>query len=814
MNYDDRRAATQTQLSQSQIYQQLLSQAQCDSTAGEARALVDEAVEWAHQRTKSIIRHMGEYTLHDSDHLFRVLHLMERLLPEGTVHQLSPPELLLLILSAFFHDIGMAPDEDEVRVWKGVPEDELPSLTPEQYRKLRGEFESFRSSRPATAHKIATLHDRGEHAQAELLESYEITEYIRRTHSDRARSIIEDHWRTRLRYHEADLSLALADICYSHAQDALGLLELDSSLPCGPNLYACLPFVGVVLRLADILDFDGKRTPDVLYAHLGVRHPVSLREWQKHRAVHAWTITAEPPNVAFAARCKHPAIEAAIRHFCNQIDRELLACSLVLDRMTDNLRTPLPDYYKIRLPPRVDRSRISPETDIRGNAVYQYREVAFELSQQQVVDILMGTKLYGDPRVALRELLQNAIDACKVRRAMTQAWKDAYEPNIRIQLSCTDSGDTLIVEDNGVGMDDTIVQDYFSKVGSSYYKSPEFFALRAELGMDFVPTSRFGIGVLACFMVAETLEVETKRLTAPQQSASAIRLVIEGPEALFWTAAGSRVRVGTQIKLFLRDGHPWRGISWEKFLREVRGTLPNPPFPVTVALGDDSAVHDEPVTDYAWQRIWSDDDSIKKLSFSIAVPERGLEGEVTIAFVVDTENEPVWETCTFNHAVVVSESGEEFVLTTRLSMGRNGITEISDHLEIEEGSLTTSAGHSQSCRSETLLSLSGIHVPWDLHAEGWQRRSGRGYLDYPFPIRLRLNITGPGDLDLNAARTEVLDTEKWWSVREALTEAIAVGLEAQLTPKQHKAFKEVWERGAEAKKHSSVQGVPSRWNDG
>jgi molecular chaperone HtpG len=83
----------------------------------EVQILVDHAASYAFQRTKTIVKHMGEYTLHDGDHLFRVLNLMERLLGENVIKNMSAPELMLLILTAFFHDIGMAPDEREVIAW-------------------------------------------------------------------------------------------------------------------------------------------------------------------------------------------------------------------------------------------------------------------------------------------------------------------------------------------------------------------------------------------------------------------------------------------------------------------------------------------------------------------------------------------------------------------------------------------------------------------------------------------------------------------------------------------------------------------------
>ena len=61
---------------------------------------------------------MPEFTLHDSEHLFRVLTLMEKLLNIRNIEKLNIPELMLLILTSFFHDIGMAPEEKSIIAWR------------------------------------------------------------------------------------------------------------------------------------------------------------------------------------------------------------------------------------------------------------------------------------------------------------------------------------------------------------------------------------------------------------------------------------------------------------------------------------------------------------------------------------------------------------------------------------------------------------------------------------------------------------------------------------------------------------------------
>src|SRR5690554_6331897 len=115
---DDYKDEYLLRLQKSLIYQTLKDN--CADKDSEVIALVDSMVSYAFQRTKTIIKHMGEFTLHDADHLFRVLNLMERLLTEKTIKQLSTPELMLLVLSAFFHDIGMSPNEKDILTWKKI----------------------------------------------------------------------------------------------------------------------------------------------------------------------------------------------------------------------------------------------------------------------------------------------------------------------------------------------------------------------------------------------------------------------------------------------------------------------------------------------------------------------------------------------------------------------------------------------------------------------------------------------------------------------------------------------------------------------
>ena len=494
MSKDDWREETQERLKINLIYSVLKEKCEKDPSGSHVLKLVDDATYSAYQRTKTILRHMGEFTLHDGDHLFRVLKLMEKLLSPEILDKLSVPELMLLILSAFFHDIGMAPKT--VLAWKKIW-DASPEFDDEDDKNEYLRFQRYYSARPDQQSQIDSYTKQDNTSKADLVKNYLIADYIRSTHADRAKEIIQTDWLNKIKYRDVDLTGEFASICFSHNEDALNLLELDKNYLCGPDIYACLPLIAVILRLSDLLDFDAKRTPSILFSHLFVRNPISVNEWNKHRSVESWSINNE--SIQYHAKCDHPAIEASIHAFCDVIDNELSVCNNIISFINDFNNKNNRDLI-VKIPFKVDRSKIKTKTDLFGRAEYIYRETQFNLSKNQVVDLLMGTKLYGNPEVALRELIQNSIDACLLRKAFEDSWGNPYKPKIEIKYYFENKEDILEINDNGTGMDQNIIDQYYSKIGSSFYKSAEFYDLRSQYNANFKPTSRFGIGILSCFM--------------------------------------------------------------------------------------------------------------------------------------------------------------------------------------------------------------------------------------------------------------------------------------------------------------------------
>jgi molecular chaperone HtpG len=122
---------------------------------------------------------------------------------------------------------------------------------------------------------------------------------------------------------------------------------------------------------------------------------------------------------------------------------------------------------------------------------------SFQVDLRGVVDLL-SSHLYSSPDVYLRELVQNAVDAISARG--TEAAGAA------VVIECHDrpgAPPVLSVEDEGVGLTVAEVHELLATIGSSSKRDALFAPDVDYLG-------RFGIGLLACFLVSDEIRVVTR----------------------------------------------------------------------------------------------------------------------------------------------------------------------------------------------------------------------------------------------------------------------------------------------------------------
>ncbi|HWG97944.1 MAG TPA: HSP90 family protein [Pilimelia sp.] len=127
----------------------------------------------------------------------------------------------------------------------------------------------------------------------------------------------------------------------------------------------------------------------------------------------------------------------------------------------------------------------------------------FQVDLRGVVDLL-SHHLYASPRVYVRELLQNAVDAITARRAVepgapAQVWIEPPE--------VTGDG-SLRVHDTGIGLTEPQVHELLATIGRSGKRDELGFARHEFLG-------QFGIGLLSCFLVADEIRMLTRAGDGP-----------------------------------------------------------------------------------------------------------------------------------------------------------------------------------------------------------------------------------------------------------------------------------------------------------
>lgn len=440
-----------------------------------------------------------KYTLHNIRHQKNIIKLMGDLLGEDVL-KLSTLEAAMLVLSAIYHDIGMVYKKSEIE--KITNESEF-TIFLDQNTKAKLQYEE--NDRKPTD---------------ELIEWY-----CRWMHAKRVWVYLNSSSAPSFQWGNISIKEKLGYLCESHN---FSVQEIITDLDTFNNDYLgkCdLVFCTVILRLADILDFDNSRSPKSVYEFLDLGNPknasdsYSKIEWEKHLNSNGFEFKREQGNLKlmFSATTQHPNIEIAIRNFIQTINFELASCQKLQKFCS-------PKWQGYVLPSEVNVDNLTSEN-------YQSGHYHFSLSQDKILTLLAGDGLYNDDFIFIRELIQNAIDTSRHREFRERISNPSFKSDpIKVSFFTDIDGYQWIrIDDYGMGMDENIITNHLLKKGESYYNSDKFKLEKINISRatekDFVPISRFGIGLLSCFIAGDRIEISTKHYS---QNSSQLRLGIEG----------------------------------------------------------------------------------------------------------------------------------------------------------------------------------------------------------------------------------------------------------------------------------------------
>jgi len=164
----------------------------------------------------------------------------------------------------------------------------------------------------------------------------------------------------------------------------------------------------------------------------------------------------------------------------------------------------------------------------------------FQVDLKGIVDLL-GRHIYSSPRVYIRELLQNGVDAITARRLYCEEKGLPARSDWGVSIyPATAAYPEFVLTDQGIGLTADEVTDLLATVGRSSKRDILDMARTDYLG-------QFGIGLLSCFMVSDQIRILSQSATG----APAVEWVGSG-EGTFEVREldrGLALPVGTQVHL-------------------------------------------------------------------------------------------------------------------------------------------------------------------------------------------------------------------------------------------------------------------------
>jgi len=208
--------------------------------------------------------------------------------------------------------------------------------------------------------------------------------------------------------------------------------------------------------------------------------------------------------------------------------------------------------------------------------------LGFQAEVKQLLHLMVHS-LYSNREIFLRELISNASDAADKLRfeALADPALMEDQPELRIDVDFDAEAGTVSVSDNGIGMnrDEVIVNlGTIAKSGTAEFLQ----SLTGDTRKDSRLIGQFGVGFYSSFIVADRVEVYTRR--AGQPADTGIHWESDG-QGEFRIGSVERPERGTRVVLYL--GEDAKEFAAAERLRHlIRRYSDHIAFPVTMPAGD------------------------------------------------------------------------------------------------------------------------------------------------------------------------------------------------------------------------------------
>ena len=451
-----------------------------------------------------------EYTDHSINHIEEVLKTAEMLIPDDVFEKLTPEDIGVLVISVVLHDIGMHTSADMFKnmiggaynkgqikdfdkdiwskLWDGYKKDclywdsekkenvfgnkdyeiKVPDLEDLQelndyQKKFIGEF--IRIYHFRIAHEISKLGYIGsKHIKNNCKESF-------KRYLDLAGLVARSHG---INIRNKNIEAYLKD---------------KHKIQWKKPLKVHVVYLMALIRIADYLQIDKQRTNETGNNARTMYSPYSRQEHAVHKAISELDFSAEEEKIIVPADPENARTHVKIEKLVNDIQWEFDQTWAYLGEIYGNEFT-----LKYR--------RIEPNFIDEGGKDFVPQQFSYRFNDS-LAKKLVGP-LYGDdPTFGVRELVQNAVDACRESKRKNSK---KNPPHVVVELDTKKN--IFTITDTGKGMTLEEIQKYFLTIGSSFNDNIDWKKWRED--NKVYRSGRFGIGVLASFLLGDKICVETR----------------------------------------------------------------------------------------------------------------------------------------------------------------------------------------------------------------------------------------------------------------------------------------------------------------
>lgn len=401
---------------------------------------------------KTTQQHFPYYTRHDAHHGYRVVRRIEQVIKpacveEGTDEAFAPAEIFLLVGAAYAHDLGMT-------IFPGERDRLLETLGLAQ----------------------APGWETGERLQG----------HLRQEHSRRGGKYI---------YENADalgvptnLTSALDMMMRAHN---MSIPELEGAKEQFAAQERALDVrqLAAIVCIGDAIEYSDTRVMEGVLDRIGQDcSPAARRSYLE--------------NMKHVCQGDGLAVNSDGRIVASGtfVEPEVLALA---HQTLDDIDGWVQGYCDIDRRSKHPRLKVRPEPMLRNLAypLGRFERIGVRLNKKSVIDLIASNAVWRlNPGSAVRELVQNAVEACRYRAYRSGA-ADRYNPQVTVEFDREHR--TVSVTDNGCGMSERTVLNNLLTVGSSRSKEAGY------ADEAYAPIARFGIGFWSVFTVARTARVET-----------------------------------------------------------------------------------------------------------------------------------------------------------------------------------------------------------------------------------------------------------------------------------------------------------------